>query len=433
GRGAAEAFREAEGCGQPGVEHYMRRRDGMPLGIDVMQPPGGGFGGGGPGAGPLVGRPEGPPQGAPQGRGPAGGVQRMPLPPGLLAGGGGAADVGGQQQHQQPPPAQPVRGAAKGAAPKGSGAARHPAQQPAGGLGGQLAAQHMSLGPAGQTGPRGGAQEGGQIPYLGQRAPLPQDRGVQKGGNNCSVNNGTGKGCGLAGTRAAPMDGVGGRPPQQQQHHAKQMPAQPPANMPLQQAQVLTQAGPSAVSVPPDLADRLAQTTGQGRGRSTFTFEMIIDRNSSTRLGIDVILAHGGTTACEGLLVERISEGGSVDLWNQQSTQPYVMRRGDIILEVNGISQNPPRMAREFSHGETSEIRFTVQRLREPARQGAIEQLLPGAPAAEEALADREIMAAEQALDLREVFVRHREGRTSAEFGAEVGEAEPEAEQGTVE
>ncbi|CAK0789273.1 unnamed protein product, partial [Prorocentrum cordatum] len=47
GRGAAEAFREAEGCGQPGVEHYMRRRDGMPLGIDVMQPPGGGFGGGG--------------------------------------------------------------------------------------------------------------------------------------------------------------------------------------------------------------------------------------------------------------------------------------------------------------------------------------------------------------------------------------------------
>merc|ERR1719401_187019 len=69
-----------------------------------------------------------------------------------------------------------------------------------------------------------------------------------------------------------------------------------------------------------------------------------------------------GNMACEGLLVERISEGGCVDAWNQRSLLPRRVQPGDLILQVNGISQSPSKMVQEFACGDNSQIHFVVQR-----------------------------------------------------------------------
>lgn len=90
-------------------------------------------------------------------------------------------------------------------------------------------------------------------------------------------------------------------------------------------------------------------------------FDVELDKKSDRRFGIDVMLVTGSTVC--GLVVERVLNGGCLDLWNQRSRPPYRVQAGDYIVQVNGLANwhSFARMADEFCR-DRRQVRFTVQR-----------------------------------------------------------------------
>lgn len=97
-----------------------------------------------------------------------------------------------------------------------------------------------------------------------------------------------------------------------------------------------------------------------GPGGAT-CFEVILEPCKGKRVGIDVILMSGN--GLSGFVIERITKGGRVDLWNRTSQPPHKVLPGDYIVEVNGYSSwsELPRMAEEFTKAN-EQLRFCVQR-----------------------------------------------------------------------
>mmetsp|Transcript_48153 Transcript_48153/g.127509 ORF Transcript_48153/g.127509 Transcript_48153/m.127509 type:complete len:359 (-) Transcript_48153:98-1174(-) len=86
------------------------------------------------------------------------------------------------------------------------------------------------------------------------------------------------------------------------------------------------------------------------------TFEADLQKFPGTGLGIDVGLS--ATPTGMQLVVERVKDNGSVVAWNQRSPEPQRIRRGDLILRVNGLEGDVRAMASELASGP--EVRITV-------------------------------------------------------------------------
>eukprot|EP00929_Paragymnodinium_shiwhaense_P023130 TRINITY_DN14564_c0_g1_i3.p1 TRINITY_DN14564_c0_g1~~TRINITY_DN14564_c0_g1_i3.p1 ORF type:complete len:154 (+),score=53.67 TRINITY_DN14564_c0_g1_i3:71-532(+) len=81
---------------------------------------------------------------------------------------------------------------------------------------------------------------------------------------------------------------------------------------------------------PPAAASPAAATPAPKAEAEGMVFDIILDKSSGTRLGIDVDHQDGAT-----LLIEQISSG-LVEEWNKEHPEKQVMV-GDRIFEVNGV------------------------------------------------------------------------------------------------
>lgn len=161
----------------------------------------------------------------------------------------------------------------------------------------------------------------------------------------------------------------------------------------------LAQALAGAGSVP----NNAGNMGGPDSDRELMRFDVELEKAPGTRMGIDVMLVTGN--GLYGLVVERVAEGGAVDLWNKRSRTPYRVRLGDCIVQVNGIGNwdNLAKMAEEFTR-DCRHVRFTVQRLQLGAgvaqRIGAAGRPggLPGAVALPKAVPNQTSMQGPQGL-----------------------------------
>jgi len=99
---------------------------------------------------------------------------------------------------------------------------------------------------------------------------------------------------------------------------------------------------------------------GVGDGQ-LLRFDVELRKDTGVRLGLNVMLVTGG--GISGLVVECVSEGGCVDLWNKRSQLPRRVLPNDYIVQVNGMKSwhNLARMAEEFAR-DCRHVTFTVQR-----------------------------------------------------------------------
>ena len=65
-------------------------------------------------------------------------------------------------------------------------------------------------------------------------------------------------------------------------------------------------------------------------------FDVELEKAPGTRMNIKVMIVTGDGLG--GLVVEQVSEGGSVDEWNKRSSRPeHRFPAGDCIVQVNGV------------------------------------------------------------------------------------------------
>jgi hypothetical protein len=96
-------------------------------------------------------------------------------------------------------------------------------------------------------------------------------------------------------------------------------------------------------------------------GQGDLRFDVTLENSKGKRVGMDVIMVSGNQLC--GFVVERVMEGGRVDMWNKQNQPPYTVQTGDYIVQVNGVGnwQSLSQMAEEFVK-EGRQVSFTVQR-----------------------------------------------------------------------
>jgi len=125
------------------------------------------------------------------------------------------------------------------------------------------------------------------------------------------------------------------------------------------------------------------QVQAQGRGGGygadggrLLLFDVELEKRPFMRLGIDVLLVKGNGL-CD-LVVERVAQGGCVDLWNQRSRPPHRVQPGDYVVQVNGIGnwKTLARIADAFSR-DLQQVRFTVQRGNEPMMNAPVPGPMP--------------------------------------------------------
>jgi len=117
-------------------------------------------------------------------------------------------------------------------------------------------------------------------------------------------------------------------------------------------------------SLPRLLGQPPGASGGDGRRPLTFdflTFDVTIERERNSQLGINLMFL--SSINVSGLVVQSLTEGGCMDLWNKRSSPPYVVQAGDWIVQVNGRTalEQFPQMADEFARQDCLII-FTVQR-----------------------------------------------------------------------
>jgi len=91
------------------------------------------------------------------------------------------------------------------------------------------------------------------------------------------------------------------------------------------------------------------------------SFEVYLHPCKGKQVGLDVVLTPG--SGAWSFVIERVTKGGRVDIWNQANELPYKVLPGDHIVEVNDfcIWGNLPRMAEQFSR-TNEQLRMKVQR-----------------------------------------------------------------------
>ncbi|CAK8991653.1 Synaptic vesicle 2-related protein [Durusdinium trenchii] len=94
------------------------------------------------------------------------------------------------------------------------------------------------------------------------------------------------------------------------------------------------------------------------------TFEAEFPKPASSPLGIQLSLVN--TPDREGLVVEKVAEGGAVDTYNKKSPEGYRIQEGDLVVKVNGVpadsllAHHMPAIAGKVM--EASTIRLEVRR-----------------------------------------------------------------------
>ncbi|CAJ1375055.1 unnamed protein product [Effrenium voratum] len=73
------------------------------------------------------------------------------------------------------------------------------------------------------------------------------------------------------------------------------------------------------------------------------TFEAEFPKPAGSRLGIQLSLVD--TPDREGLVVEKVAEGGAVDAYNKKSPEGYRIQEGDLVMKVNGVAADQGPLA----------------------------------------------------------------------------------------
>jgi len=92
--------------------------------------------------------------------------------------------------------------------------------------------------------------------------------------------------------------------------------------------------------------------------------------NLSQPIGLDVDVSDE-----QALVIERVHDNGALPTWNKKNPA-YVVRAGDAIVEVNGISADAERMTLRCTRDEILELR--IQRGGGPWRRPPIRDRTPG-------------------------------------------------------
>lgn len=106
----------------------------------------------------------------------------------------------------------------------------------------------------------------------------------------------------------------------------------------------------------------VVEASNEAEGSSgTISFDVCLEPYKGKRVGIDVILMSANGVC--GFVIERITEGGRMDMWNRTRQAPYKVLPGDHIVEVNDIStsNNLHKISEEFSK-PNEQLRLKVQR-----------------------------------------------------------------------
>lgn len=98
---------------------------------------------------------------------------------------------------------------------------------------------------------------------------------------------------------------------------------------------------------------------GRGAGGGALTFQVDLQKPPGTCLGIQTVCLSG--PRCCGLVVTAIIDGGALEEWNRQSTEPLRVRPGDFITHVNGVQGDAPALAAELRLRR--DVCMTVRRL----------------------------------------------------------------------
>ncbi|CAE7771707.1 svop [Symbiodinium necroappetens] len=76
------------------------------------------------------------------------------------------------------------------------------------------------------------------------------------------------------------------------------------------------------------------------QGPMIHTFEAEFPKPAGSRLGIQLSLVN--TPDREGLVVEKVADGGAVDAYNKKSPEGYRIQEGDLVVKVNGVNADGP-------------------------------------------------------------------------------------------
>jgi len=157
-------------------------------------------------------------------------------------------------------------------------------------------------------------------------------------------------------------------------YRAKVVPAPPgfaPVGVPTSKlksggnAGAMMSQGGSMSSSAPAFRPASAQvgTTDRSLSEEVFHFHVVLEPVGNKRVGIDVISL--SDSQLQGFIVERVKGNGRLAEWNQTHQEPYRVRTGDFIIQVNNISawQSLSLMGDEFANQEANrQFSFTVQR-----------------------------------------------------------------------
>jgi hypothetical protein len=134
-------------------------------------------------------------------------------------------------------------------------------------------------------------------------------------------------------------------------------PAQPPSAPTFSLAEALGGARTPDPRTPILLMSSL--TPGGASEAQPREFIFTMRKADGADLGLNV--THGGG-AGQGLKVEGVRAVGAIEAWNRLATDPEkVVRAGDMIVEVNGIRNDPVKMLQECK--DKLCIKFKVMRL----------------------------------------------------------------------
>uniref|UniRef100_A0A7S4Q0H1 PDZ domain-containing protein n=1 Tax=Alexandrium monilatum TaxID=311494 RepID=A0A7S4Q0H1_9DINO len=97
-----------------------------------------------------------------------------------------------------------------------------------------------------------------------------------------------------------------------------------------------------------DRSSWLTPSSRANRSESTTRFQLKILKTPGSDLGIDVSSSLGAQWTTRGIFVTRVTPNGYVAKWNQESEEPYRLRPGDFIVQVNNAQGDGMTLVREI-------------------------------------------------------------------------------------
>ncbi|CAK0898018.1 unnamed protein product [Prorocentrum cordatum] len=97
-------------------------------------------------------------------------------------------------------------------------------------------------------------------------------------------------------------------------------------------------AGPPQAPAPPGRPRGEAESASRGAAADLFRFSVTMRKPPGVTLGIEVSWVSGPVQPWAGIFISKITDDGAIRDWNSWSQEPYRVRPGDLIYQVNHVN-----------------------------------------------------------------------------------------------